>query len=42
MREVRHWRASVDRKRPIQWNFRVTAARRVFRYDGIKSTRSAL
>lgn len=40
VREVHHWRASVDRKRPIQWNFRVSDARRVFRYDGIRSPRS--
>lgn len=39
-REVRHWRASVDRIRPFQWNFSVSDARRVFRYDGVKSARS--
>jgi hypothetical protein len=40
-REVTSWRKRASRDgRTINWKFRVHDARRVFRYDGIKSTRS--
>jgi len=40
-REVTAWRKRAsDHRRTIDWKFRVHDARRVFRYDGIKSRRS--
>lgn len=40
-REVRAWRRVATREGlPIRWKFRVKDARRVFRYDGLKSRRS--
>ena len=40
-REVREWNAIADEnRRSIAWKFRVHDARRVFRYDGITSTRA--
>lgn len=39
--EVAVWRRTAERAgRTIQWRFRVHDARRVFRYDGIKTCRS--
>lgn len=39
--EVTVWRKRAERSgRTVNWNFRVNDARRVFRYDGIKTTRS--
>jgi len=39
--EVTAWNRGADRShRPINWNFRVHDARRVFRYDGIATARS--
>ena len=40
-REVAIWSRQTDRRRrPIAWKFRVKDARRVFRYDGITTSRS--
>ena len=40
-REVATWSRQADRRRrPIAWKFRVKDARRVFRYDGITTSRS--
>lgn len=40
-RQVESWRRRAERyDRPINWQFRVSDARRVFRYDGIKTPRS--
>jgi hypothetical protein len=40
-REVSHWRRRADHdRRTITWRFRVDDARRVFRYDAIKTHRS--
>jgi len=40
-REVTSWRKRASHhRRTITWKFRVNDARRVFRYDGIKSSRS--
>ena len=40
-REVTSWRKRASHpRRTITWKFRVNDARRVFRYDGIKSNRS--
>jgi transposase len=40
-REVRAWTVEADRqRRSINWKFRVDDARRVFRYDGIKTKRA--
>ena len=40
-REVTTWRQKAEREgRLINWSFRVDDARRVFRHDGIKTTRS--
>ena len=40
-REVRRWRAVATRQgMPIRWKFRVKDARRVFRYDTLRSPRS--
>jgi hypothetical protein len=40
-REVTAWRRRASRAgRTIEWKFRVNDARRVFRYDGIRTTRS--
>ena len=39
--EVRAWCRRTDaERRPINWTFRVDDARRVFRYDGLKTARS--
>jgi hypothetical protein len=40
-REVRAWNVAGDsQRRSIHWKFRVDDARRVFRYDGIKTKRA--
>ena len=40
-REVTAWRRRASGyRRTIDWKFRVDDARRVFRYDGIRSTRA--
>ena len=40
-RDVRSWRAvATHQGMPIRWKFRVKDARRVFRYDALRSTRS--
>jgi transposase len=40
-REVSYWRRRADHhRRSINWRFRVNDARRVFRYEGIRTTRS--
>ena len=39
--EVRAWCRRTDaERRPINWTFRVDDARRVFRYDGLRTMRS--
>lgn len=39
--QVAAWRAEADRsRRPIRWRFTVNDARRIFRYDGIITSRS--